>query len=85
MRAGTIRALSVATLSTSLAIPAYAAVPTDSTNLRNMVTVAGIRAHQEALQDIADANDGTCASGTPGFDESGLTTWRSNSRLPATM
>ena len=70
MRAGTIRALSVATLSTSLAIPAYAAVTTDSTNLRNMVTVAGIRAHQRALQDIAGVNGGTRASGTPGFSRS---------------
>ncbi|HEX6015609.1 MAG TPA: M28 family metallopeptidase [Geminicoccaceae bacterium] len=49
---------------------ALAAVPTDSTNLRNALTVENIRAHQQALQEIADENDGTRASGTPGYDDS---------------
>ena len=47
-----------------------AAVPTDSTNLRNAVSLAAIRKHQEELQKIADANSGTRASGTPGYDAS---------------
>ncbi|QYG95074.1 M20/M25/M40 family metallo-hydrolase [Iamia sp. SCSIO 61187] len=34
------------------------------------VTVEGVRRHQAALQDIADANGGTRASGTPGYDAS---------------
>jgi Zn-dependent M28 family amino/carboxypeptidase len=38
--------------------------------LRDAVTLEGVRAHQQALQDAADANDGTRASGTPGFDAS---------------
>lgn len=42
----------------------------DSTNLRNAVTVEKIRAHQRALQRIADQNGGTRASGTPGYDAS---------------
>jgi hypothetical protein len=62
------RAFLLAALSASVALPATAAVPTDSTNLRNAVTVEAVRAHQAALQAIADANDGTRASGTPGFD-----------------
>ncbi|SEC61942.1 PA domain-containing protein [Amycolatopsis tolypomycina] len=31
------------------------------------VTVGGVRAHQQALQNAADANGGTRASGTPGY------------------
>jgi Zn-dependent M28 family amino/carboxypeptidase len=34
------------------------------------VTVAALRGHQAALQAIADANGGTRASGTPGYDAS---------------
>jgi Zn-dependent M28 family amino/carboxypeptidase len=34
------------------------------------VTLEGVRAHQQALQDIADANGGTRASGTQGYVES---------------
>ncbi len=42
----------------------------NSKPLRNAVTLEGVRAHQQALQDVADNNDGTRASGTPGFDAS---------------
>ncbi|SDR97147.1 M28 family peptidase [Jiangella sp. DSM 45060] len=49
---------------------AGAAKPTDSTDLRNAVTAGGIMEHLEAFQDIADANGGTRASGTPGYDAS---------------
>jgi Zn-dependent M28 family amino/carboxypeptidase len=38
--------------------------------LLECVTVEGVREHQAAFQDIADANGGTRASGTPGYDES---------------
>jgi Zn-dependent M28 family amino/carboxypeptidase len=34
------------------------------------VTLEGVRAHQAALQAIADANGGTRAAGTPGYDAS---------------
>jgi Zn-dependent M28 family amino/carboxypeptidase len=49
---------------------ASAAKPVDSTELREAVTAAGIMEHLEAFQDIADANGGTRASGTPGYDAS---------------
>jgi len=42
----------------------------ESKALRKKVTVAGIRKHQQALQQIADANGGTRAVGTPGYDQS---------------
>ena len=42
----------------------------ESQGFRKAVTVAGIREHQLALQQIADANGGTRAVGTPGYDAS---------------
>ena len=45
-------------------------MPTDTSALRTAVTLEGVRAHQAALQEIADANGGTRASGTPGYDAS---------------
>ena len=41
------------------------AAEADSSALRDAVTVAAIRAHQKALQEIADANGGTRVSGSP--------------------
>lgn len=38
--------------------------------LLECVTLAGVREHQEAFQDIADANNGIRTSGTPGYDAS---------------
>src|SRR5688572_128450 len=38
--------------------------------LLECVTLAGVREHQAAFQAIADDNDGTRASGTPGYEES---------------
>ena len=38
--------------------------------LTECVTLSGVREHQAALQDIADDNNGTRASGTPGYEES---------------
>jgi Zn-dependent M28 family amino/carboxypeptidase len=53
------------------AVPmATTAVGTDTTALRNAVTVNGIMKHQRAFQAIADANGGIRASGTPGYDAS---------------
>jgi Zn-dependent M28 family amino/carboxypeptidase len=49
---------------------ASAAVPTNSADLREAVTVAGIMDHQDAFQTIASANGNTRASGTPGYDAS---------------
>ena len=42
----------------------------NSSALRAAVTVAGVRTHQAALQAIADANGGTRAEGTPGYEAS---------------
>ncbi len=39
----------------------------NSKGFRKAVTLAGIREHQAALQQIADDNDGTRSSGTPGY------------------
>lgn len=49
-----------------------AAVPTDTTTLRNAVTSAGIMKHEIEFQKIARTNKGTRASGTPGYDASAL-------------
>ena len=62
-------------LSVSASAGAGPAACTDRTNntldkLTECVTLEGVRAHQAALQDIADANDGIRASGTPGYDAS---------------
>ncbi|MGL5850256.1 MAG: PA domain-containing protein, partial [Phycicoccus sp.] len=51
--------------------PAGAAVDEVNTaKLRKAVTVNGILGHERAFQRIADANGGTRASGTPGYDAS---------------
>lgn len=49
---------------------ASAAVPVDSSQLRNAVTVIGIMEHEQEFQEIANANGDTRASGTPGYDAS---------------
>jgi Zn-dependent M28 family amino/carboxypeptidase len=46
------------------------AVGTDTSALREAVTEEGVRSHQQALQDVADANGGIRLSGTSGYDES---------------
>ncbi len=43
---------------------------TDTSALRNAVTVDGVMAHEQAFQEIANQNDGTRASGTSGYDDS---------------
>jgi Zn-dependent M28 family amino/carboxypeptidase len=49
---------------------ASAAVPVDSSELRDAVTVEGILEHEQEFQEFADANGDTRASGTPGYDAS---------------
>ena len=51
--------------------PAYAAVPTDTSALRDAVTVEGVMSHLEEFQSIADVADDTRASGTDGYAMSG--------------
>jgi Zn-dependent M28 family amino/carboxypeptidase len=78
MRAGSTLGLSMLALATMLAAqPADAASPACATrnnntvkNLLECVTLDGVRAHQAALQAIADANNGIRTSGTPGYDAS---------------
>jgi Zn-dependent M28 family amino/carboxypeptidase len=69
------RRLRLASLTTAVAVaavaaPASAAVPVDSSALVAAVDAADINQYMEDLQDIADANGGTRASGTPGYEES---------------
>ena len=52
------------------ATPASARPVSESQGFRKAVTVAGIREHQLALQQIADANGGNRAVGSPGYDAS---------------
>jgi Zn-dependent M28 family amino/carboxypeptidase len=66
-------ALAAATATTVLfatVVSANAAVPTDTTELREAVTADAIMDHLAELQKIADNNGDTRASGTPGYDAS---------------
>ena len=64
--------------SAAIAVPAAsAATPKCGVQVNNTypkllecVTVEGARDHQQALQQIADANGGTRVSGSPGYDQS---------------
>ncbi|MHA7304356.1 M28 family peptidase [Arthrobacter sp. TMN-49] len=54
----------------AMLVPVTAASAVDDVNtnkLRKSVTVSGILAHERVLQRIANNNDGTRASGTPGY------------------
>src|SRR4051794_14900778 len=53
-----------------LAPSAFALDEVNTKKLRNAVTVNGILGHERALQQIANLNGGTRASGTPGFQAS---------------
>jgi Zn-dependent M28 family amino/carboxypeptidase len=57
----------VAALATATAQPASAVDTVNTKKLRNAVTVGGILSHERVLQRIANQNDGTRASGTPGY------------------
>ncbi|HET9858623.1 MAG TPA: M20/M25/M40 family metallo-hydrolase [Nocardioidaceae bacterium] len=59
-----------AAVALSLGTPATAAVPTDTSELREAVSAEGVFEHIQRFQEIADANGGTRASGTPGYDAS---------------
>ncbi|MEV1132372.1 M20/M25/M40 family metallo-hydrolase [Agromyces sp. NPDC049794] len=65
-----IGALATTALIALTATSAYGAVPTDTSELRDAVTADAIMDHLSELQAIADANGGTRASGTQGYDES---------------
>ena len=75
IRLGTVVAVLV--LSLAYAAPAEAG-PKSCNNRTNdtfeklteCVTLSGVREHQAALQEIADNNGGTRASGTPGYEDS---------------
>ena len=62
--------LLAAALAIVVAAPVAAVDDVDTSRLRDAVTVGGIMAHQRVFQRIANQNDGTRASGTPGFDAS---------------
>ena len=65
-----VRALLCALAASFAVAPVAQAAPNPndvSKNLREGVTVAGIGEHLQALQNIATANGGTRASGTPGY------------------
>lgn len=71
MRRAIIGGLTLAVAS-ALVVPgqASAAPRVDTAKLRRAVTVNGILKHERQFQVIANRNDGTRASGTPGFDAS---------------
>lgn len=70
IRAGAFAATAAVCASFALAAPAQAAVAIDTEELRDAVTLEGVRAHQAAFQAIADANGGTRQAGTTGHEES---------------
>ncbi len=78
MKVATLFGVSIIALSAAaLSGPAEAASPAcqarnnnTQKKLLDCVTLEGVRAHQAALQAAADANNGTRAAGTPGYDAS---------------
>jgi Zn-dependent M28 family amino/carboxypeptidase len=76
-------------VATAVSPIADAATPVDTSELRDAVKVgdasAGIRSHQKALQDIADANGGTRQSGTAGYDDSAQYVYDMLTATPALM
>jgi Zn-dependent M28 family amino/carboxypeptidase len=63
-------AVTTAIVLSTLVATVGASVPTDTTELREAVTADAIMGHLAELQEIADANGDTRASGTPGYDAS---------------
>jgi Zn-dependent M28 family amino/carboxypeptidase len=70
MRKAALLVLALAGIVVGPSAASAAPSATDTSALRNAVTVNGIMKHEKALQQIANANGGTRASGTPGFDAS---------------
>jgi Zn-dependent M28 family amino/carboxypeptidase len=64
-------ALVVSALAVAFVPSASADNGTNSSALRDAVTVDGVLDHEQAFQAIADANGGTRAAGTPGYEASG--------------
>ncbi|MEU8266135.1 M28 family metallopeptidase [Sphaerisporangium sp. NPDC049002] len=64
----------IATATAALILPLVTALPVgadpDLTQLARTVTAPGVKQHLRQLQQIADANGGTRAAGTPGFSAS---------------
>ncbi|HET7677430.1 MAG TPA: M20/M25/M40 family metallo-hydrolase [Candidatus Limnocylindrales bacterium] len=65
-------ALAAAAIATAALIPSTVLAEdiAESKGFRKAVTLAGVRAHQAALHEIADDNAGTRASGTAGYEAS---------------
>ena len=87
IRIGAVAATVAVCGSIALAGTAQAAVVTDTSALRDAVTVGGVKAHLAAFQAIADANGGNRAAGAPGhvasvayveglLEAAGYDTWR---------
>lgn len=70
MRTRTTAVLAALAMVATLAATATAAPPIDTEEVRDAVTVEGVRAHQQAFQRIAGANGGTRSASTSGYDES---------------
>ena len=71
MKTKVLRTFLVLTVLLVTIVPtALADTATDSSALRNAVTLAGVRAHQKEFQKIANANGGTRVAGSPGYDKS---------------
>ena len=66
-RMSAVAAVAAALSSLVGASGATAATPTDTSKLRNAVTVSGVRAHQSALQKIANRNDGHREASSSGY------------------
>jgi Zn-dependent M28 family amino/carboxypeptidase len=62
--------MSAAALTAAMAAGAQAAVPTDTTELRDAVTSEAIMDHLAELQEVADDSGGTRAGGTEGYEGS---------------
>lgn len=72
-RSISVMAVAALGLSAAAAAPAYADRPGpsgDPYDLPKKVKVQNVTKHLQALQDIADANDGNRAAGSPGYDAS---------------
>lgn len=87
MRIGALAASVAVVAAVAVAVPAQAAIPVDTQELRDAVTVDGVLTHLDAFQAIADANGDNRQAGTPGHDLSvdyvedllegaGYDTWR---------
>jgi Zn-dependent M28 family amino/carboxypeptidase len=63
-------AVGIIAMTTLSVTPAHAVPDPDSSRLREAVTVDAVFGHMQALDDIAAANDGERAAGTPGYEAS---------------